>query len=94
MAFHLNDKTVVGSEQRSFLLPKDGICPGFATKLEGLIWECTDLDFAIEAFVSKPRGEEGGRVKVILKVAYCLGGRYGRGLVDCYRPINELQRKG
>lgn len=93
MEFHLNNKTLVGSEQRSFLLPKDGICPGFATKREGIIWECTDLNSAIEAFSSKPRGEEGGRVKVMLKVAYDLGGRYGRGLVDCYRPMNALQRK-
>lgn len=47
------------------------------------------LDFAIGAFSSKPSGEEGGRVEVMLKVAYYLGGRDGSGLIDCYRRMNE-----
>ena len=35
--------------------------------------KCTYLDCATRAFSSKPRGEKGGRVEVMLKVAYHLG---------------------
>lgn len=47
------------------------------------------LEFAIGPFSSKPRGEEGGRVEVMLKIAYYLGGGDGSGLVDCYRLMSQ-----
>lgn len=47
MAFHINNKTALGSEQRSLLLPKDGNWPKFATDQEGFTLELTYLDFAI-----------------------------------------------
>ena len=47
----------------------------------------TYLDFAMGAFSSKPRCEEGGWIEVMLKVANYLGGGDGSGLVDRYAPI-------
>ena len=38
-----------------------------------LLGNCTYVDCATRAFSSKPRGEKGGRVEVMLKVADYLG---------------------
>lgn len=59
----------------------------FTSKEEGFEQKGRYLDFAIGAFSSKPRGEERGRVEVMLEVAYYLGGGDESGLVDCYRII-------
>ena len=47
----------------------------FAAKQEVLkvLEKCTYVDCATRAFSSKPRGEKGGRVEVMLKVADYLG---------------------
>lgn len=49
----------------------------------------TYLDRATGALSSKPRREKGGRVEVMLKVAYHLGGGDGSGFVDSYKSSNE-----
>lgn len=49
----------------------------------------TYLDRATGTFSSKPGREKGGRVEVMLKVAYHLGGGDGSWFVDCYKSSNE-----
>ena len=71
----------------SFFISERWSVPLLATKQEGLIRKFRYLDVATRAFSSKPRGEEAGRVEVMLKVAYHLSGGDGNGLVDCYRSM-------
>lgn len=80
--------TVLGTQRALF--PLNMACGiNVTSKRKDSTWKDTYLDFAIGAFSSKPSGEEGGRVEVMLKVAYYLGGRDGSGLIDCYRRMNE-----
>ena len=67
--------------------------PLSATKQEGLIRKYRYLDVATRAFSSKPRGEEAGRVEVMLKVAYHLSGGDGNGFVDCYRSMCKNRKR-
>ena len=89
MASFLNDKMVLGCQGALF---SGKMAHGFhllPNRRDSLGKVRTYLECATGTFSSKPRGEESGRIEVVLKVAYYLGGGNGSGLVDCYRSRNK-----
>ena len=65
----LPNEKMVARTMQLFIPGECGLLPNRSF----LLRRCTYLNRATGALSSKPRGEKGGRVEVMLKVAYDLG---------------------